>query len=442
VGGADLALQKVRGLLQAGAKVAVVAAQASPELKALAYSGQVELVAREPLPGDLRGANIAIDASEDEPTHDALWQEANRTGVLLNVVDRPAQCHFIAPAIVRRDPLLIAISTSGESPYLASVLRSRLERLVGPEWGLFTGLLGALRRRLRADGLTLKEQTRAYQRLLRSSALQDLREGRPDLAARRVEAIAGNLTPPGRVSLVGAGPGGSDLLTEAARKLLERAEYVLWDALVPPEVLAVCGPQAQLEAVGRRGGQPGPGQDATTARMIELAQQGHDVVRLKGGDPFVFGRGGEEAAALTELGIPVTVVPGVSAATGVATAAGIPLTMRGVASSFTVLTGAEQDGQAPKRLEALAAGADTLVVLMPLGNLDEITARIGRVVGPSRPAAVIGSGTRPEQMVVRATISEISAAVREAPVQPPATLIVGKVVTALDNSSFRLDPNW
>ncbi|MGC2192118.1 MAG: uroporphyrinogen-III C-methyltransferase [Candidatus Dormiibacterota bacterium] len=430
-GGGPLAYQKIRGLLDSGASVKVITAEPSAEVQGLANASRVELVLRASRPGDLAGALLAIDASEDDKTHRELWDEANRTGTLINVVDRPTQCHFIAPAVVRRDPLIIAISTSGQSPHLASALRSRLERQFGTEWGPFTALVGGIRRRLRAEGLTLEQQTRIYQRLLRSSVRDELRSGHSDAARQVADEIARQTVGTGRVSLVGAGPGGERLLTAAARDLLESAEYVLWDALVPPEVLRVCGPQVQLEAVGRRGGRPGQDQSVTTARIIDLARRGHDVVRLKGGDPFVFGRGGEEVAALAAAGVAVTVVPGVSAATGVATAAGIPLTMRGIASSFTVLTGSQQDGQVPDRLEILAAAADTLVVLMPLGNLEQIAIRVGRAIGEDRPAALVGSGTLQEQVVVRAPIGQIWAAVMKTPVEPPATLIVGSVVQAL-----------
>ena len=232
----------------------------------------------------------------------------------------------------------------------------------------------------------------------------------------------------GRVALVGAGPGDPDLLTVRARELLADADVVLHDALVSAETLALCGPDTRLEDVGKRGGRSSVPQSEITARMTELARAGHFVVRLKGGDPFVFGRGGEELRDLVAAGVDVVVVPGVSAAIAAPAAAGISLTMRGVASSLAVTAG-EGDVQ-PARLGQLAASADTLVVLMAHGKLEAITATLVEVLGRDRPAAVISSATLPEQEVVTATLGNIAEEARRAGLGPPATLVVGEVVAA------------
>jgi uroporphyrin-III C-methyltransferase len=230
----------------------------------------------------------------------------------------------------------------------------------------------------------------------------------------------------GRVALVGAGPGDPELLTIRARDLLGEADFVLHDALVSPDTLALGGPDTRLEDVGKRGGRPSVPQAEITARMIELARAGHFVVRLKGGDPFVFGRGGEELHDLVAAGVDVVVVPGVSAAIGAPAAAGISLTMRGVASSLAVTAG---EGDAPPaRLRQLAASADTLVVLMAHGKLKAITATLVAVLGPDRPAAVICSATLPEQEVVTGTLANIAEKALRAGLRPPATLVVGEVV--------------
>jgi uroporphyrin-III C-methyltransferase/precorrin-2 dehydrogenase/sirohydrochlorin ferrochelatase len=353
--------------------------------------------------------------------------EAEAAGILINVVDRPAQCRFIAPAIVRRDPLLIAISTEGESPFLASTLRARLERWLGREWGPFTALVGRTRRELRERGTPIGQQTKIYKRLVASDIRKMLRSGDITGAQHTTAAISGaDLGAGGRVALVGAGPGDPDLITVRGRELLADADHVLHDALVSAETLALCGPDARLEDVGKRAGRRSARQAEITARLIELARQGHLVVRLKGGDPFVFGRGGEEMRDLIAAGVDVIVVPGVSAAIAAPAAAGIPLTMRAVASSIAVATG---EGDAPPaRLQQLAAAADTLVVLMAHGKLEGIASTLAETLGRNRPAAVISGATLPEQESVTGTLGDIAERVLRSGLRPPATLVVGEVV--------------
>jgi uroporphyrin-III C-methyltransferase/precorrin-2 dehydrogenase/sirohydrochlorin ferrochelatase len=408
IGDGKLAAEKLAGLRDAGAYVRVIPS-------------------REYRPGALAGARLVIDASDDPEVNRQTWAEAEAAGIMINVVDRPAQCRFIAPAIVNRDPLLIAISTSGESPFLAATLRVRLERWLGREWGPFTALVGRVRRDLRERGVPIAEQTRIYRRLL-TSDVRDLIRAGETAAAQRVTAT---LSRPlgrvaGRVALVGAGPGDPGLLTVRAREMLADADYVLHDALVSAETLALCGPSARLEDVGKRAGRASARQEAINDRLIELARQGYLVVRVKGGDPFVFGRGGEELRALVEAGVDVVVVPGVSAAIAAPAAAGIPLTMRGVSSSLAVTTG-EGDASSD-RIARLAVAADTLVVLMAHVRLSELTSEIAAVLGPGRPAAVVSCASLPEQKVVTGTLGDLAARSADADIRAPATLIVGEVV--------------
>jgi uroporphyrin-III C-methyltransferase len=284
-----------------------------------------------------------------------------------------------------------------------------------------------VRRQLREKGVPISKQTRIYRRIVNSEARELLKRGRSDAAAHLAVAIAqGGAT--GRVALVGAGPGDPELLTFKARELLADADYVLHDALIAPETLALCGPDAQLEDVGKRAGGAGPSQQAITARLIELALAGHSVVRLKGGDPFVFGRGGEEMADLVEAGVDVVVVPGLTAALAAPAAAGIPVTLRGVASSFAITTA--QGGGSLERLRDLALAADTLVVLMPRANLGEVAAVIAHAVGGSRPAAVIANATLPNQQTVSGPLDSIARIADKAAIGTPATLVVGDVVAS------------
>jgi uroporphyrin-III C-methyltransferase / precorrin-2 dehydrogenase / sirohydrochlorin ferrochelatase len=409
LGDGKFAVEKATGLREAGANVRVIAA-------------------RDYRPGALAGARLVVDASEDAEVNRLSWDEAETAGILINVVDRPAQCRFIAPAIVRRDPLLIAISTSGESPFLASMLRARLERWLGHEWGPFVALVGEVRRRLRKQGLPIAEQTRVYRRLLNSDVRSLLRVRRVADANRlagEIAAARGNGA--GRVALVGAGPGDPELMTVKARELVAGADYVLHDALIAPETLALCGPDTRLENVGKRAGTEGSvRQAAINARLIELARAGHHVVRLKGGDPFVFGRGGEELDDLRRAEVDVVIVPGISSAFAAPAAAGIPVTKRGVASSVAITTA--QGAGSIDRLVDLARSADTLVVLMALGELSAIAGALGRAVGGSRPAAVISNATLPSQRSVTGSLERIARMAAEAGIEAPATLVVGDVV--------------
>ena len=431
LGGGHFAVEKVETLLEAGAAVRVITNRPAPLLRQLAAAGRIELVARDYSPGDLGGVRLVIDTSGEVDINRAAWAEAEAAGILINVVDRPEQCRFIAPAIVRRDPLLIAISTSGESPFLASMLRARLERWLGREWAPFVALVGRVRRRLRARGVPIEAQTRVYKRLVNSDVRSLLRAGRGSDAQQLALGIEQSHRAPaqGRVALVGAGPGDPELLTARAIDLLGSADVVLHDALVAPETLAMAGPAARLENVGKRAGHDNPRQEDINARLIELARTGYDVVRLKGGDPFVFGRGGEELAALLEADVDVVICPGVSAALAAPAAAGIPLTMRGVSSSIAITTAQGRDGL--DRLAGLARSAETLVVMMPRASLAEIAAELIPIVGGAHPAAVIARATLPGQRSVTARLDAIARAADEAGLETPATLVIGDVVTAV-----------
>lgn len=431
LGGGKFGVDKVEGLLRAGARVRVISPRLAPALRALVDAGAVEHVARRYRTGDLAGQRLVIDTTGDPEVNRASWAEAEALGVPINVVDVPTRCRFIAPAIVDRDPLLIAISTSGESPFIASSLRARLERTFGAEWGPFVALVGSLRRRLRAVGVPLSEQTPVYRRLLRSPVRRLLREGRPAQAAHVAETIAFAEGPRrGQVALVGAGPGRADLLTLAARDLLAEADVVFHDALVHPDVLALCGPGTEVVDVGKRAGRRHADQDEIAAQMVARARAGAGVVRLKGGDPFVFGRGGEEVLALAEAGVDVVVVPGVSSAIAAPAAAGVPLTHRGVGSSFAVVTATAADGALANMAE-VARHIDTLVVLMGATRLDAISGALVPVLGPERPCALVASATLPEQRTLRSTLGEVAEAARRSAIEAPATLVIGPTVEAM-----------
>lgn len=385
--------------------------------------------------GDLAGAYLAVDASGDPDGQRAARAEADREHVLLNVADVTHQCDWIAPALVKRGSLQVAISTSGQSPYLARALRERIEVMLGEEWEPFTELMGRTRRRLRRAGVSSARQQRAYQRLLRSEATRMLRDGNPDGASALALVIEQSAVAPegwapmGEVVLAGAGPGDPELITMAARAVLADADVVLHDALIDARVLDLCGPRTRLVDVGKRAGRPSITQAEINDLMIEAAIAGDLVVRLKGGDPFLFGRGGEEVDALQQAGIPVRVIPGVSAALAAPAAAGIPVTHRDVAASVAFVTG-HRAGDHPCELADIARSVDTLVVLMP-AQLDAICRSLAAALGADRPAAIVSHATSADQHVVRAPIGSIATAARAAQLASPSTLVVGHVVNVL-----------
>ena len=435
LGGGPLAAEKMQGLLRAGAGVTVIAAAAAAEIRRAAVDGRIALVERDYVSGDLQGAWLVIDASGREDINAASRREAEDRRVLLNVVDRAQLCDWIAPAIVQRGPLQVAVSTSGESPFLASALRRRLEQDLGEEWEPFVRLVGALRRRLREQGAPMERQEAVYAALLRSDVRRLLRDGEHDRASALAEEIVSKPRQ-GRVWLVGAGPGEAVLLTLAAREALANADVVLHDALVEPSVLALARRGARLVDVGKRAGGRRFPQERINALLLEAAAAGDEVVRLKGGDPFVFARGGEEAAFLAEAGIEVRVIPGVSSATAAPALAGIPLTLRGVASSVAFVT-ARGAGPEHGDLGRLATNVDTLVVLMALDGLPLVAARLADVLGDAQPAAVVAAAGTRRQQVVRGDLGTIAERCAAAGVTAPATLVIGEVVAAAGASEHR-----
>lgn len=402
VGGGQPALAKVRGLLESGADVTVVWDRIVPTLRQL----DVRLVERRFQDDDVEGCFLVIDASGDEETGISVSRAARARGVLVNVLDRPALCTFIAPALVRRGPLQVAVSTAGRSPFLAAHLRRLIERWLGEDWGEMVERTGRLRDRLRRQGVSMPEQMSQYARALGA------------FGARA------------RVALVGAGPGDPGLLTVRATELLSRAEVVFYDALVEPAVLDWCRPEAELVPVGKRAGSPSMPQEAIEQQMIVAARAGRFVVRLKGGDPFVFGRGGEEVLALAAAGITVEVVPGVSSVVAAPALAGIPLTHRGLAASFAVTTARRANGALHDFRDL--AGVDTLVVMMVVNSLAAVVDQL-IAAGRSRtcPVAIVEAASTPRQRTIRGVLATIAQQSRAARVGGPALLVVGSVVNTL-----------
>ncbi len=453
VGGGAVAEQKVLGLLEAGARVTIISPKVSQRLEDLAAGGAVTIKRHPYRRGDLEGAFLAIAATDDRAVNHDVWAEAEQRGILLNAVDDPPHCSFIAPAIQRQGDLTVAVSTAGKSPALAVRLRERIGRLIGPEYAKFLELLGELRAAVAARVPDAPARTRLWYRIVDSNAIEFIRRNDVSGARNRIAELVGEaeaavhphseeregssgvglgIRPGGIVYLVGAGPGEPGLITQRGLEILRSADVVVYDRLVHPDLLDEAPPWAERLFVGKRPGGHPIEQEKINALLIEAARAGHIVVRLKGGDPFVFGRGAEECEALRAAGVSCQVVPGVTSAIAAPAAAGIPVTHRRYASAFAVVTGHECDGASDLDWGALAR-LPALVFLMGLRALPEITTRlIAHGMRREMPAAVIASATLPNQCTVVGTLATIADRASKAGLEPPATLVVGEVVAVRD----------
>lgn len=431
VGGGEVAARKVAALLDSGAAVAVVAPALAPALAALAKANRLAHIPAAFAPEQLDGSWLVIAATDDGAVNRAVAAAAHARRLFINVVDDAELASAQLPARVQRGPLQVAISSGGASPMLARHLREQLEIRLDGALGQLAGLLGELRGRIRMQLADLGQRRAFFDRVLAGPAQSLLRRGDAAAARRAVEAelASRRASSAGRVALVGAGPGDPGLLTLRALRLLNEADVILHDRLVSLDVLALARRDAQRIDVGKRvGGDHDATQQHIHALLIEHARAGRRVVRLKGGDPFVFGRGGEELEALREAGIDFEVVPGITAATACAAYAGIPLTHRAHAQSLHLLTAQARDGDADHDWRALAKPQQTLVFYMGVQGLARLRDNLlthGRAA--STPVALVENGSRPQQRVIAGTLAQLPELAAAHAVRAPALLVVGEV---------------
>ncbi len=366
-------------------------------------------------PADLAGAVAVFVATGDERRDAEAYRVARNHGVPVNVADRPALCDFIMPSIVDRGDVVVAVSTGGSSPTLATVLRARIEALLPERLSAVAKLAGTFR----AQVNTLihdPARRRAFLRRLVEGPAGRLAASGDDAGARRaalaeLDDARRHLAPTGIAHIVGAGPGDPDLLTLRAAQLLQEADSILHDELVPPAVLARARRDAEFVAVGKRKGRPGWSQAQIDAELVRRVRAGETVVRLKAGDPFIFGRGGEEIDALRAAGLAYSIVPGITAALGCAAAAGIPLTHRRVASALTIASGhGAADGTANEPAwPALAAGGHTVAIYMGASEAASVRDRLlAAGASPGTPVAIVENGTRPGQRVSTGRLGDLA----------------------------------
>jgi uroporphyrin-III C-methyltransferase / precorrin-2 dehydrogenase / sirohydrochlorin ferrochelatase len=432
VGGGAVALRKTRQLLAAGCRVSMVAPRCDPQFEALISQGKVSWRVGRFEPEMVVGHRLVIAATDDAGLNRLVAASANRFGVLVNVVDDPALCGFIMPAVVDRSPLVIAIGTGGSAPILARQVKAYLEALLPSALGRLAGFMGAWRARVRGHVSRPETRRRLWERVARGPIAEHLFAGRDAdahrLMARMVDgAGADTQALEGEVYIVGAGPGDPELLTMRALRLMQQCDVVLYDRLVSQEILALVRRDAECIDVGKREGAAGWSQAQIHQAMIRLAREGNRVLRLKGGDPLIFGRGGEEMEALAGAGVTYQVVPGITAASGCAAYAGIPLTHRNYAHSCVFVSGHDVEN-AEYDWRRLAAPGQTVVFYMALGPIEPICRKLRRRGLPdTTPAALIANGTTREQEILRGTIATLADMAAARRPRPPALLIVGEV---------------
>ncbi len=428
VGGGNSAWRKTRMLLKAGADVGVIASKLNTDFEAAIAAGQVRHVGEEFTPSDLDGIFLAIAATPHKALNALVYQSANQRQVLVNVVDDTQRCSFIVPSIIDRSPIIVAISSSGKAPVLARLLRQKLEAILPQHLGKMATLAGSFRGYLATKLPTFSSRRAFWEQAFNGRFADLIAVGRHSEAQQALEQqLQQHTSPEGQVALIGAGPGDAGLLTLRGLQLMQQADVVLYDYLVSDEVMALVRRDAELVCVGKKAGFHSVPQDQTNRLIVEYAQQGKRVVRLKGGDPFVFGRGAEELEVLVDAGIDFQVVPGITAAAGATAYAGIPLTHRDYAQTAMFITGhLKPDG---KQLDwsTLARGNQTLVIYMGLMKSSHIQQQLlqhGRAL--DTPIAIIERGTQATQKVLTGQLHELADLAQHA--ASPSLIVVGEVV--------------
>ncbi len=432
VGGGTVALHKARLLTAAGARLRVVAPRILLSLEDLVRTSEGELIHASFEAIHLDSAVLVVCAVGERLVDVAVKQAATQRHIPVNIVDVPELCDFILPAIVDRSPVIAAFSTGGSAPLLASRLRMRLEALLPANYGRLASYLGERRELLgkRIGDTTLR--LRVWERIIDGAVAERVLAADEAGADRLLEQAIAMAEGPrlGEVYLVGAGPGDPDLLSVRALRLMQKADVVLHDRLVSTPILELVRRDAERVFVGKRRGQHAVAQPDINDLLVSYARMGKRVLRLKGGDPFIFGRGGEEIEHLAEAGIPFQVVPGITAASGCAAYAGIPLTHRDYAQSVQFVTGHLHEGSVDLDWRQLVGPRQTLVFYMGLLGLPTICAKlIEHGMDPGTPIALVQQGTMPQQRLLVSTLQAMPGALREADVHGPTISIVGQVVS-------------
>lgn len=440
IGGGDVATRKVLMLRKAQGHVTVIAPELCAELQALHAEGEIEFLPATFAPEQLTAACLVIAATDDEAVNEAVSVAAKRLNIPVNVVDAPTLCTFTMGSIIDRSPIVIAVSSEGNAPVLARHIRSKIETMLPAAYGRIAAIAGEFRDQVKAKFTTVPARRRFWEQVLNGPLVERVLSGQEQAARSLLDTLlsqAEDAPMRGEVYLVGGGPGDPDLLTFRALRLMQQCDVCVYDKLVSKEVMELVRRDAELIYVGKSRDQHTLPQEEINALLARLALEGKRVLRLKGGDPFIFGRGGEEIETLMQHGVPFQVVPGITAANGVSSYAGIPLTHRDYAQACLFMTGHLKEGSIDLDWQAMARPKQTVVIYMGLVGLDQICRQlIAHGVSPDMPAAVIQQGTTQKQRVVESTLAQLAADVAAAGLKPPSLTIIGEVV------KLRARLNW
>ncbi|SRR5665647_65415 len=432
IGGGEVATRKVGMLLKAGGEIAVISPELDHELAELHEAGKISFHRGTFKPEQLDGACLVVAATDDKATNRAVSEAAQRRNIPVNVADSPELCSFTMPSIVDRSPIVIAISSGGVAPVLARLIRAKIETMIPATYGRLAALAAEFRAQVKQRFASVQERRIFWEEVFQGPIAERVLSGQEAAAHEALQDIlAGKaeVTHRGEVYLVGGGPGDPDLLTFRALRLMQQADVCVYDKLVSKEVMGLVRRDAELIYVGKVRDQHTLPQEEINELLVRLAKQGKRVLRLKGGDPFIFGRGGEEIGTLMENGVPFQVVPGITAACGVSSYAGIPLTHRDFAHSCIFTTGHLKDGTVDLDWPALVRPKQTVVIYMGLVGLAEICRQlVVHGLPDSTPAAVVQQGTTSRQRVVVGNLATLANLVADAEMKPPCLTIVGDVV--------------
>ncbi|MBB1339720.1 siroheme synthase CysG [Pseudoalteromonas sp. SR44-2] len=429
VGGGEVALRKCRAFLKARASVTLVAPWFCDELKEHAHNNEVTLIDAYFDESHLDGKMLVIAATDRDEVNNNVFELANARNVFVNVVDDQPKCTFIFPSIVDRDPITIAISSAGTAPVLARRLREKLETLIPHHIGPLATLVGGFRDKVKKRFKHFSDRRQFWEGVFDSSVVSKVQTGDTQAAQQQLEQMLdAKAEPEGEVYVVGAGPGDPELLTLKALQLMQQADVVVYDFLVSDEIMELVRRDADLICVGKRLGDHSVVQEDTNQMLVDLAKQGKKVCRIKGGDPFIYGRGGEEVQVLAANNVNYQIVPGITAAAGCSAYAGIPLTHRDHAQAIQFVTGhCKKDGQ-ELDWQSLAKANQTLAIYMGVIKSPHIQGELlkhGRKA--DTPVAIIENGTRKNQRVVTGQLGELAALIERNSIISPALLIIGEV---------------
>ena len=441
VGGGKVAARKVALLHRAGASITTVSPVLCNELRTLLEQGVITHVARDFQDEDLDDAVLVIAATDDEAVNRRVSELARSRRIPVNVVDSPDLCSFIMPSIIDRSPVQIAVSTGGASPVLARLLRSRLESFIPAAYGRLAKLVDEYRQRVKQRFSNTDQRRYFWENILQGRVAELLFTGHEEKARAALEEAIddtdAHYNSPGEVYLVGAGPGDPDLITFRALRLMQQADVVVYDRLVSEPILDMVRRDAEMIYAGKARDQHTLSQESINQLLVRLAKEGKRVLRLKGGDPFIFGRGGEEIETLAGEGIPFQVVPGITAASGCAAYAGIPLTHRDYAQSCIFVTGHLKDGSIDLDWENLAKPAQTIVFYMGLHSIPVLSRElVAHGLPKTTPVALVQQGTTHKQRVYIETLDSLQDLAEREQLKPPTIIIVGEVVSLQEKLSW------